>query len=88
MFRTGEATFNSYTSKPSKEVTEKQVNKNGFPLNTGGMPLVDYVTMAGTRNTDNPDYKGGNEQFQAINWSPLCFIHRIHVKIKSFLVFF
>ncbi|MFS1520067.1 hypothetical protein BWK63_12945 [Flavobacterium covae] len=71
LFRTGEATFNSYTSKPSKEVTEKQVNKNGFPLNTGGMPLVDYVTMAGTRNTDNPDYKGGNEQFQAINWPPL-----------------
>ncbi|MCH4829982.1 MULTISPECIES: hypothetical protein [Flavobacterium] len=67
MFRTGEATFNSYTSKPSKEVTEKQVNKKGFPLNTGGMPLVDYVTMAGTRNTGNPDYKGGDEQFNAIN---------------------
>ncbi|QYS92127.1 hypothetical protein JJC04_06015 [Flavobacterium covae] len=67
LFRTGEATFNSYTSKPSKEVTEKQVNKKGFPLNTGGMPLVDYVTMAGTRNTGNPDYKGGDEQFNAIN---------------------
>ncbi len=32
------------------------------------MPLVDYVTMARTRNTDNPDYKGGDEQVQAINW--------------------
>jgi hypothetical protein len=32
------------------------------------MPLVDYVTMASTRNTDNPKYKGGDEEFQAINW--------------------
>ena len=39
--------------------------------NTGGMPLIDYVTMAGTRNTDNPSYKGGDEQVQAINWPPL-----------------
>ena len=31
------------------------------------MPLVDYITMAGTRNTGNPRYKGGSEQFQAIN---------------------
>lgn len=27
--------------------------------------------MAGTRNTDNQKYKGGNEEFQAINWPPL-----------------
>ncbi|MFK7033460.1 hypothetical protein V3471_15380, partial [Flavobacterium oreochromis] len=56
-----------YTVNPSKEVTEKKINIKGFPLNTGGMPLIDYVTMAGTRNTGNPRYKGGDEQFQAIN---------------------
>jgi hypothetical protein len=71
LFRTGEATFNSYTTKPSKELTEKQININGYLLKTGNMPLVDFVTMAGTKNTDNPDYKGGDEEFQAINWPPL-----------------
>lgn len=35
------------------------------------MPLIDYITMAGTRNKDNSDYKGGDEEFQAINWPPL-----------------
>lgn len=34
------------------------------------MSLVDFVTLAGTRNTDNPRYKGGDENFQAINWPP------------------
>jgi len=71
LFRTGEATFNKYTVKPSEELLEKKINKNGYPLNTGDMPLVDFVTMAGTRNTDNPKYKGGSEEFQAINWPPI-----------------
>ncbi|MFK7033438.1 hypothetical protein [Flavobacterium oreochromis] len=35
------------------------------------MPLIDYITMASTRNTDNSEYKGGDEEFQAINWPPL-----------------
>ncbi|HEX8575035.1 MAG TPA: hypothetical protein VF677_01955, partial [Flavobacterium sp.] len=33
------------------------------------MTLIDYVTMA--RNTNNPSYKGGDEEFSAINWPPL-----------------
>ncbi|MFV0305725.1 MAG: hypothetical protein ACK5IC_09630, partial [Moheibacter sp.] len=53
------------------DVLEKKINTNGYPINTGNMPLVDFVTMAGVRNTDNPDYKGGDEEFQAINWPPL-----------------
>lgn len=68
LFRTGEATHNNYTAKPSEELMEKQINTHGYPMNTGSMPLIDFVTMAGTRNTDNPKYKGGNEEFQAINW--------------------
>ncbi len=68
LFRTGEATHNSYTAKPSKAILEKQINTSGYPMNTGSMPLVDFVTLAGTRNTDNPKYKGGDEEFQAINW--------------------
>ena len=68
LFRTGEATCNSYTAKPSIELLEKKVNTRGFPMNTSDMPLIDYVTMAGTRNTDSPSYKGGDEEFQAINW--------------------
>ncbi|HEX8575037.1 MAG TPA: hypothetical protein VF677_01965 [Flavobacterium sp.] len=86
LFRTGEATHNKYTAKPSVEVLEKMPYVNGilnekeFPwnwVNINGrnqkvnMPLIDYITMAGTRNTDNPDYKGGDEEFQAINWPPL-----------------
>jgi hypothetical protein len=74
LFRTGEATFNKYTVKPSIEVLEKNIGtlkKKVVAINTGGMPLVDFLTMAGTRNTDNPKYKGGEEEFQAINWPPL-----------------
>jgi hypothetical protein len=86
LFRTGEATFNKYTVKPSIEVLNKQPLINGilndkqFPwhwklINNVSvkmyMPLIDYITMAGTRNTDNPSYKGGEEEFQAINWPPL-----------------
>lgn len=29
---------------------------------------LDFATMASTRNTDTPKYKGGNEEVQAINW--------------------
>jgi hypothetical protein len=68
LFRTGEAKFNEYTVKPSIEILEKKMNTHHRALKTGDMPLIDYVTMAGTRNTDNPDYKGGDEQVQAINW--------------------
>lgn len=35
------------------------------------MPLADFIALAGTRNHDNNSYKGGNEEFQAINWPPL-----------------
>ncbi|MBD3905417.1 hypothetical protein NAL32_13670 [Chryseobacterium sp. Ch-15] len=71
LFRTGEATYNQYTVKPTEELLEKPIDTNGFPINTGSMPLIDFVTMAGTRNADNNSYKGGNEEFQAINWPPL-----------------
>ncbi|MFC6269831.1 hypothetical protein [Frigoriflavimonas asaccharolytica] len=68
LFRTGEASHNNYTAKPSEEVLSKFINGDGFPVGCGGMPIVDFVTMASTRNTDNPKYKGGNEEVQAINW--------------------
>jgi hypothetical protein len=78
LFRTGEATFNKYTAKPSEDLfnketkTQKVKEKNITSVKgTSGMPLVDYLTMAGTRNTDNKSYKGGNEEFEAINWPPL-----------------
>jgi hypothetical protein len=81
LFRTGEATYNQYTVKPSIDILEKEPLKNGkinlaFPTHTQNgkrvnMPLVDYITMAGARNTDNSKYKGGEEEFQAINWPPL-----------------
>mgnify|MGYP003583247561 FL=1 len=68
LFRTGEASNKGYLVKPSNEILEKQINTEGFPLETGNMPIVDFVTLASTRNTDNPKYKGGDEQFAAINW--------------------
>lgn len=71
LFRTGEAQYNTYSVKPATEILDKAINTNGYPMNTGQMPLVDFVTMAGTRNADNPKYKGGDEEFQAINWPPL-----------------
>ena len=72
LFRTGEASFNKYTVKPSNEVLNKKPYIQGFPVsNRKYMPLIDYITMAGTRNTDNPSYKGGDEEFEAINWTPL-----------------
>jgi hypothetical protein len=78
LFRTGEATFNKYTVKPSEDLFKKETKmqmvkgKNiTSAKGTGGMPLVDFVTMAGTRNTDNSSYKGGDEMIQAINWPPL-----------------
>lgn len=86
LFRTGEATFNSYVVKPESEVLDRQpfikgiLNDKNYPWHwkwIGGikkkvhMPLIDYITMAGTRNTDNRKYKGGEEEFQAINWPPL-----------------
>ncbi|MET3027815.1 hypothetical protein ABXT06_14145 [Flavobacterium sp. UW10123] len=81
LFRTGVATVNSYTVKPSIEVLEKEPFIGGkvnvkFPTHYEkgkrvNMPLIDYITLAGTRNTNNPKYKGGEEEFQAINWPPL-----------------
>jgi hypothetical protein len=86
LFRTGEAHFNNYTVKPSIEVLEKKpfvdgtLNDEEYPWHwiliknkrkKINMPLIDYITMAGTRNTDNPSYKGGKEELQAINWPPL-----------------
>lgn len=71
LFRTGQAGFNRYTVKPSEELLNKEIDNKGYPVGTGTMPLVDYITLAGTRNTDNPSYKGGDEEFQAINWPQL-----------------
>jgi hypothetical protein len=78
LFRTGEATFNKYTVKPSEDLFSKKTNQRlikgkleSFVEKTGYMPLIDYITLAGTRNTDNPSYKGGSETFQAINWPPI-----------------
>ncbi|WP_149207580.1 hypothetical protein [Flavobacterium johnsoniae] len=71
LFRTGISSVNNFTVKPDTEILEKMVNKSGFPMKTSNMPAVDYITMASTRNTDNPKYKGGDEEFQAINWPPL-----------------
>ncbi len=52
-----------------------ELEKPGFPQHYDklsdtnvNMPLVDYVTLAGVRYTDNNSYKGGDEEFQAVNW--------------------
>lgn len=68
LFRKGEAKYNNYIVKPSKELLEKKVNKLGLPEKTGNMPITDYITLAGLRNTNNSSYKGGDENIQAINW--------------------
>lgn len=80
LFRTGEATFNSYTVKPSIDILGKIPFEKDFPFSSGFMPLVDYITMTGTRNTDNPRYKGGDEEFHAINWPPI-----MHTLCKNLL---
>jgi len=68
LFRKGEATYNNYTVKPAKVLLEKKINPFGLPEKTGNMPIVDYITLAGLRNTENPSYKGGDENIEAINW--------------------
>nr|WP_260390350.1 hypothetical protein [Ornithobacterium rhinotracheale] len=59
------------TVKPTEELLEKKVNTSGYPYQTGDMRLIDFVTLAGTRNSANNSYKGGDEEFQAINWPNL-----------------
>lgn len=71
LFRKGEASFKQCVVKPTEELLSKEIDANGFPKDTRNMPLVDFVTMAGTRNSDNHSYKGGDEEFQAINWPNL-----------------
>ncbi|WP_312079024.1 hypothetical protein [Chryseobacterium sp.] len=71
LFRKGTATFNHYTVKPTEELLEKKIDNTGYPENTRNMPLADFIALAATRNSDNNGYKGGDEEFQAINWPPL-----------------
>lgn len=71
LFRTGVATFNNYTVSPADDILEKKISIAGYPDGVGRMPLVDFITMAGTRNTVNKNYKGGSEDFAAINWPHL-----------------
>ncbi|WP_064967472.1 hypothetical protein [Tenacibaculum ovolyticum] len=78
LFRTGETVFNGYSVTPSEEILNKNPKDSDFPeyfnYNTKlylDMPFVDYITMVSVRNADNLNYKGGNEQFEAINWPPL-----------------
>lgn len=68
LFRKGEATFNNYTATPSKELFEKKKNDKNYPYNGLPMPTIDFITLAGVRNTENSFYKGGDEQVMAINW--------------------
>lgn len=71
LFRTGEATYNEYTVMPSEELLNKKISKDGHPEGTDGIPLIDYVTLASTRNTDSPSYRGGDQELYAVNWPPL-----------------
>jgi len=93
LFRTGEAISNTYIVKPSIDILEKEpyISKgvinpifpkhyDSYLRKTVNMPFIDYITMAGTRNTDNPSYKGGDEEFQAINWPPI-----MHTLCKNLL---
>lgn len=65
LFRIGEATCNEYTATPSEKLLNKKPRDSSFPSN---MPYIDFITLAGVRNTENRYYKGGDEEFQAINW--------------------
>ncbi|MDR2205210.1 MAG: hypothetical protein LBE36_03510 [Flavobacteriaceae bacterium] len=76
LFRKGTATYNQYTAKPSKEILDKKTVKkksNGkevmLPEGNTGLSLVDFVTLAGIRNSEFPLYKGGDEDLLAINWT-------------------
>lgn len=71
LFRKGIAKYNNYEVKPSKEILNKIIDKNGFPYQTDSMPLIDFVTLAGLRNTNNPEFKDGNNKVEAINWPPV-----------------
>ncbi len=71
LFRKGVSSSNQYKVEPTGELLEKKIDSTGFPDRTGGMPLADFIALAGTRNHDNNSYKGGNEELQAINWPPL-----------------
>lgn len=69
LFRKGEATYNNYIVKPTTDIIDRKSGKDGLPSGNSRLSIVDYITLAGTRNTENPKYKGGDEDFQAINWT-------------------
>lgn len=71
LFRKGISKCNNYTAKPTKELLDKKNNEKGLPEGSTKLSLADFITLAGVRNTENPSYKGGDEDFQAINWTPI-----------------
>ena len=66
----GEVKYNNYITKPNDILFSKNPNEKGYPYTKEKkeMPLCDYITLGGLRNTENSFYKGGDEEFAAINW--------------------
>jgi len=67
----GEINFPEYSKKISKELFEvNPVSDIDYPSNfRGKMPYADWISLAGTRNMEYPEYKGKDgEDFDAINW--------------------
>ena len=72
----GEVKYNNYITKPNDILFSKNPNEKGYPYiiefgEKKEMPLCDYITLGGLRNTENSFYKGGDEEFAAINWPNL-----------------
>ena len=72
----GEVKYNNYITKPNDILFSKNPNEKGYPYiiefgKKKEMPLCDYITLGGLRNTENSFYKGGDEEFAAINWPNL-----------------
>ena len=72
----GEVKYNNYITKPNDILFSKNPNEKGYPYTIKfkekkEMPLCDYITLGGLRNTENSFYKGGDEEFAAINWPNL-----------------
>jgi len=72
-FRTGTGNINSFQLSPNEEIFEMKPEKGNedYPHFKSGtmMPKSDWVTLVGTRSSDNKSYTGKDgEDWDAINW--------------------
>lgn len=68
LFTKGETFYNNYEVRPVEKILETTTNSSSFPINTGNMPIVDFVTLFSLRNSKNKNFTESEPQRKGINW--------------------